>query len=150
MSNGVQNGGRWPKMGARKGPNATPTSSEKFQCRLELAKSTPGCVPGSPGPARARFCVRLWAPKAAPRGPKSEQKAVQKCVEKLFFLTSRFGIELYPFGGPSKNHFWGLKKDPSEGKDCKVHAYNVLGKPCKHQHFEVGAWGCFEQKRFKK
>ena len=32
-------------MGARKGPKATPRTVKMSYCGLELAKSTPGCVP---------------------------------------------------------------------------------------------------------
>ena len=102
----VQNGAQWPKMGASKGPNATPSASERLKCRFELAKPTPRCVPGSPGPARARFCVRFGVPKGAPRGPKSEQKADQKCLQKHLRLRSRFGVKFYRFGGP-KNVIFG-------------------------------------------
>ena len=102
----VQNGGQWPEMGASKGPNATPRALERLKCRFELAEPTPRCVPGSPGPARAQFCIRFWAPEGAPRGPKSEQKADQKCIEKRLRFRSRFGVQFYRFGGP-KNIIFG-------------------------------------------
>ena len=108
----VQNGGQWPKMGASKGPNATPKALERLKCRFELAKPTPRCVPGSPAPARARFCVRFRDPESAPRGPKSEQKADQKCLQKHLRFRSRFGVHVYRFGA---------KTDPSAYKDCKAH-----------------------------
>ena len=98
----VQNGGQWPKMGASKGPNATP----RLKCRFELAKPTPRCVPGSPGPARARFRVRFRVLKAARRGPKSEQKVDQKCLQKHLRFRSRFGVNFDRFGGP-KNAIFG-------------------------------------------
>ena len=106
---GSQNGAQWAEIGASKGPNATPRGSEKFMCRFELAKSTPRCVPGSPGPARARFCVRFGAPEGAPRGPKSEQKADQKCLHKHLCFRSRFGAPFYRFWGP-KNVIFGTRK----------------------------------------
>ena len=105
----VQNGGQWPKMGASKGPNATPSASERLKCCFELAKPTPKCVPGSPGPARAQFCVRFWAPEGAPRGPKSEQKVDQKCLHKHLRFRSRFGAKFYRFWGP-KNVIFGTRK----------------------------------------
>ena len=109
----VQNGGQWPKMGASKGPNATPRALERLKCHFELAKPTPRCVPGSPGPARARFCVRFWAPEGAPRGPKSEQKANQKCLQKHLRFRSRFEVKCYRSGGP-KNVILG----PKNGSKC--------------------------------
>ena len=69
---------QWPKMEARRGPNATPRASEKHQRHLERAKSMPRGVPEVPGPARARFCVRFWVPKDAERQPKSHPKANKK------------------------------------------------------------------------
>ena len=105
----VQNGAQWAKMGARKGPNATTRAFVRLKCRSELAKPTPRCVPGSPGPARARFCVRFWAPEGAPRGPKSEQKADQKCLQKHLRFRSRFGAKFYRFWGP-KNVIFGTRK----------------------------------------
>ena len=96
-------------MGARKGPNATTRAFVRLKCRSELAKPTPRCAPGSPGPARARFCVRFWAPEGAPRGPKSEQKADQKCLHKHLRFRSRFGAKFYRFGGP-KSVIFGTRK----------------------------------------
>ena len=105
----VQNGTQWAKMGASKGPNATPRASERRKCRFELAKPTPRCVPGSPGPARARFCVRFWAPGGAPRGPKLDQKVDQKCVQKHLRFRSRFGVQFYRFWG-AQNVIFGTGK----------------------------------------
>ena len=101
----VQNGGQWPKMGTSKGPNATPRASERLKCRFELAKPTSRCVPGSPGPARARFCVRLWAAEGAPSGPESDQKADQKCLRKHLRFRSPFGVKFYRFGCPKNATF---------------------------------------------
>ena len=64
---------------------------------------------GAQGPARARFCVRFWAPEGAPRGPKSEQKADQKCLHKHLCFRLRFGAKFYRFGGP-KNVIFGSRK----------------------------------------
>ena len=136
----VQNEAQWAKMGARKGPNATTRAFVRLKCCSELAKATPRCGPGSPGPARARFCVRFWAPEGAPRGPKSEQKADQKCLHKHLRFRSRFGAKFYRFWGPKNVTFWDPKTEPSAHKDCKVHTQNVLEKPSKNQHSRVGAW----------
>ena len=133
----VQNGAQWAKMGASKGPNATPRASERFKCRFELVKPT---VPGSPGPARARFCVPFWAPEGVPRGPKSEPKVDQKSLQKHRRFRSRSGFQFNFFLWCQKRNFWDLKTDPSAYKDCKAHKQNILEKHTKNQHSPVDAW----------
>ena len=103
---------QWPKMEARRGPNVTQRASEKHQRHLEHAKSMPRGVPESPGPARARFCVRFWGPKGAEREPKSHPKANKKRYQKDFRFRSHFGTDFYRFGGP-KASLSGHGKEPN-------------------------------------
>ena len=84
----VQNEAQWAKMGARKGPNATTRAFVRLKCRFELAKPTPRCGPGSPGPARARFCLRFWAPKGA-QGVQNQSKKRTKSVSTNIFVSDR-------------------------------------------------------------
>ena len=102
-----------PRWGPARGPMPPQRALERLKCRFELAKPTPRCVPGSPGPARARFCVRFWAPEGAPRGPKSDQKVDQKCFQKQLCFRSRFGVQFYRFWVP-KSVFLG----PENGTKC--------------------------------
>ena len=119
----VQNGAQWAKMGARKGPNATTRAFVRLKCRSELAKATPRCGPGSPGPAHARFCVQFW-PKKAPQGVQNRSKKRTKSVSTNIFVSDRVLEPNFIDFGVRKTSFLG----PENGTKCTYRLQGAYAK----------------------
>ena len=106
-----------------------------------------------PREPRAGSCTVLrptLGPKSHPKRSQIEAKSGPKVIRKTSSFQIAFWDRFLSIWGSEKHHFWDLKKDPSACKGCKVHTSNSLEKPGKNHNFAVGAWGSFEQKRFKK